>query len=321
VAGIGVDRALRDLGRFDVILCPEWGANAWSYARRKSAGPLVTNLATSYAQIRELTPGLRESPQRRLRGLIQVQLERAQAENSDGILACSHAILDWARRLWAIEQLPTAVVPNFIDVAKTREHALEHEPPVGWPEAGPVVAFAGRVERRKGVETLLEAMRSIWSERPEVQLVVIGADTRDRGSVADKVARAAGEDRGRLHLLGRQDAGPLLAGLSRADVVALPSVWEAFGIVALEAMALGRAVVATSGSGFEEFIRPDRDGVLVPPRDAPALAEALVRLLDDSVLRERIERTAVARAEEFEADVIAPRYVDHFERVRSTVSG
>jgi glycogen synthase len=317
VATVSVDRALRRLGRFDIVFCPEWAGNAWLYARHKRSGPLVTNLATSYVQVRELTPGWRPKAQGRIREVLQPRLERAQAERSDGILACSHALLGWARRLWDIDRIPSAVVPNFINLEQTLAQARTHEPPSGWPEGGPVVAFAGRVERRKGVHTLVEAMRSVWPERPDVELALIGSDTWDGGSVSDQLRMAAGPHRAHLHLLGHHQAGPLLAALARADIVALPSVWEAFGIVALEAMAVGRPVVGTSHSGFEEFVRAGRDGLVVPPRDAEALAEALAALLDDPALRRRLGSSAASRAREFTATAIAPRYVDHFQSIAS----
>jgi glycosyltransferase involved in cell wall biosynthesis len=100
--------------------------------------------------------------------------------------------------------------------------------------------------------------------------------------------------------------------------VALPSVWEAFGIVALEAMAVGRPVVVTSGSGFEEFVRAGRDGLVVPPLHAEALAEALRTLLDDATLRRRLSSSAASRAEEFTATAIVPRYVEYFERIEAS---
>jgi glycosyltransferase involved in cell wall biosynthesis len=318
VATLSVDRALRRLGRFDVVFCPEWAGNAWLYSRHKRSGPLVTNLATSYAQVRELTPALRPKVQGRVRELLQPRLERAQTERSDGILACSHALLDWARRLWDIDGVPSAVVPNFIDLDRTRGQARAHGPPPGWPQRGPVVGFAGRLERRKGVHTLVDAMRSVWGQRPEVELALMGSDTWDGGRVSDQLRKAARPHADRVHLLGHQHSGPLLAGLARADIVALPSVWEAFGIVALEAMAVGRPVVVTSDSGFEEFVRAGRDGLIVPPRDAEALAEALRRLLDDAALRQRLGSSAASRAEQFTATAIAPRYVDHFRSIASS---
>lgn len=315
IANVSVDRALRRLGRFEIVFAPEWGGTASLYASHKGSGPLITNLATSYLQIREITPGGKPSPQGRLKEIAQPRLERRQTERSNGILACSHAILEWSGRLWDIDGLPTAVVPNFIDVEATRELAATSEPPAGWPTEGPVVAFAGRIEGRKGVHTLVEAMHAVWRERPEVQLALIGRDTFEGGSVTEQLRQMAGEHAESTHFFGLQPAGPLLAGLARADVFAAPSVWEAFGIIALEAMAVARPVVVTSGSGFEEFVRADIDGLVVPPRDARALAEALRRLLGDDALRERMGAAAGARAREFSAAAMAPRYFEHFERV------
>ena len=314
VSSATIDRALRRLGRFDVVFAPEWTGPASVYAMHKRSGPLITNLATSYVQIKALTEGA-PSPQGRIKGIPQPVLERRQAERSDGILACSRAILEWTRRLWDIDHLPTTVVPNFVDVAATRELAASSEPPLGWPSSGPVVVFAGRVEGRKGVHTLVEAMHLVWDERPETQLVVIGRDTYEGGSVTAQMKQAAGSRAGSMHFLGRQPSGPLLAAMARADVFTAPSLWEAFGIVALEAMAVGTPVVVTSGSGYDEFVRAGTDGLAVPPRDARALAAALKRLLGDPDERKRLAASARERSDEFSAAKLAPRYIEHFERV------
>jgi len=119
----------------------------------------------------------------------------------------------------------------------------------------------------------------------------------------------------RLHLLGNQQPDRLFPALAAADVVALPSLWEAFGLVALESMALGRATVLTSGSGFQEFCRDGTDGVMVPPGDASALADALVQLLRDPERRERLGASAVRRAQEFDLAPMADRHVAYFEQV------
>ena len=98
-------------------------------------------------------------------------------------------------------------------------------------------------------------------------------------------------------------------------MVALPSLWEAFGLAALEAMALGRPCVLTSGSGFEEFFRDNEHGLLVPPGDAPALARAIDRMLRDAAMRRRFGAAATARANEYSAKAVTPRYVAYFRQV------
>lgn len=309
---LAVGRALPRLGRFDVVFAPEWGGGAWRYARAERSGPLVTNLTTSLQQIQLISPGWQRSPAERIGQLVQGRLERGQAERSDAIVACSRAILDWTRELWDLDGIPSVVLPNFIDVERTRRLATGPLPD-GFPTDGLLVVFSGRLEIRKGVHVLGEAMRAVWREHPDARLVMLGADWQ--GGMSEHLRGLAGEHADRLHLLGDQPPERLFPAVSAADVVALPSLWEAFGLTALEAMALGRPCVLTSGSGFEEFFRDGEHGLLVPPGDAPTLARAIARLLGDDELRLRAGRAAAVTADDYSAAAVTPRYVEYFEEV------
>jgi glycosyltransferase involved in cell wall biosynthesis len=305
-------RALRRLGRFDVIFAPEWGGGAWAYAHRKHAGPLVTNLTTSMQQMVLTSPGWRRRAAERAGNLIQARLERRQAEQSDAIVACSSASLDWARDLWRLDGLPSVVLPNFIDVERAR--ALAHGPlPDGFPPDGPIVLFFGRLDIIKGAHVLGDAMRLVWNEHPAARLVMLGADWQ--GGMRERLRRMAGPHADRLHLLGNQRPDRVFPAVAVADVVALPSLWEAFGLAALEAMALGRPCVLTRRTGFEDFFHHDEHGLLVPPGDAPALARAIARMLRDAAMRRRFGAAAAATASEYSTKAVTPRYVAYFRQV------
>lgn len=314
-----VDRAIRRLGRFDTIFTPEWGAECLAYMSRRdrSAGPVVVQLTSSLAQLRRLMPGMELTVGWKLRWAVQRHLEHAQAKRADAILASTHAILAWARQLWEIESIPTTVVPNLLRVDRVRELALASELPDGWPEHdGPVVAFSGRLEIRKGVHILTEAMKGVWAEWPDAHVVFMGTDSRyGDGMMSEHVRRVAATHADHVHLLGNQPPGRLFAGLKAADIVALPSLWENFASAALEAMAVGTSPVLTLGSGFQEFVRDEQDGLLVEPDNAAALAAALIRLLDDPQLRARLGASAIKKANEYDAPVMSRRYVEFFEQV------
>jgi phosphatidylinositol alpha-mannosyltransferase len=308
------DAAIRGMDRFDVVLAAEWGGNAWSYSRRRRRAPLVTNLATSLEQILAITPMLAAPARDRLQAAIQMRLERSQTQRSDTLIACSHAILDWAKQLWDLERVPAEVIPNFIDLERTRSLA-QGDPPSDMPEKGPLVVYSGRLEERKGVRDLVRAMRTVWLQIPEAQLVMIGRnDPFAGGSMGDTLREIAGDHAGSLHLLGHQPPERLFPALARADLVVMPSMWEAFGIAALEAMALGRACILTSGSGFEEFFRDGVDGELVEPRDSAALADAIVGLLGDDPRRRACGAAACERADGYGVAPSAARYLDVFAR-------
>lgn len=312
---LAVNRSLRRLGAFDVIFAPEWGGEAWWYARRGPAAPLVTCLTTSVDQVLAISSNWRRSQRMRARHAIQRRLEQAQTERSDAIVASSRAILAWTREMWDIEDIPATTLPNMVDVRRLRRLA-EGEPPSGFPTDGPIVAFSGRLEIRKGVHILVEAMREVWDRVPEARLVLLGRDGDwGRGKMSGRLRELAGARASRLTILGHQPPEHLLPALASADVVALPSLWENFALAALEAKALGCAMIATSGSGYDDFITSEEDGVLVPPGESAPLAAALMRLLSDASARRRLAARAGENAEAYDVSVVTRRHVDFFRRV------
>jgi glycosyltransferase involved in cell wall biosynthesis len=232
-------------------------------------------------------------------------------------VGCSSAVLSWSARLWQLDGVPNvAVLPNTANVSRVRA-LVDGEPPNGHPSAGPIVAFSGRLETRKGVHVLAAAMRQVWRAYPAAQLVLVGGDYPYRGAkMSEHVLREAGESAGNVHILGDQPPQRLFPALAAADVVALPSLWEAFGIAALEAMALGKAVVLTTGSGYDDFGTDQRNALMVAPGEAPALAQAIVRLLGDSSLRGRLGEEARLTADRLDAPAVARSHVEYFAGLR-----
>jgi len=315
-------RRVRELGPFDIVFSAEWGGDAGLYASRQDAGALVTLLSTSLPQMRAIMPGWERSRRWRARhALLQGPLERRQTERSTAIIASSQAILDWARSLWRIDGPPTVVLPNAVDVERTRRLAAEGTLPAGYPGDGPVVAFSGRLESRKGVHVLVAAMARVWAERPEAQVVLLGEDRLWEGKAMSAQLRdAAGPFADRLHVLGRQPPEHLFPALAAADVVVLPSLWENFALAGLEIMALGKPLIVSAAGGFPEMVTDGHDGLLFPPGDAPALAERIERLLADPELASaygaEAERSARAR---FDVLPVAQAHLDFFASVKAAV--
>jgi glycosyltransferase involved in cell wall biosynthesis len=310
-----VHRALAPHAAFDAVVAAEYGAMAARYARSSArAGPLVTHLHTSLEQIAELSDW---SSARRLlpQVLVQRRLERAQARASRALLSPTHALLDWTRSLWGLERLPAEVVPNAIDL--TRVLALaDGPPPAGLPAEGPIVAFSGRLEARKGIHDLAAAMRRVWGELPAARLVLLGGDDAEGGvPMSRHVIDLVGTHADRVHYLGPQPPELLFPALRRATVVALPSVWEAFGIAALEAMALGCPTVLTSGHGYDEFARAGVDAEMVPPRDPDALGRAILALLRDERRRAELGAAAATRARDYDVRLVAGAFAASVQHV------
>jgi glycosyltransferase involved in cell wall biosynthesis len=173
-----------------------------------------------------------------------------------------------------------------------------------------VVAFAGRISPDKGLDALIEALAS----RPEAwdRLLVAG-----EGWDRLRCERLA-HDRGiaeRVEFLGHLDASGVRETFARAHVVAVPSRWpEPFGIVGLEAMAVGRPVVASGVGGIPEWLDDWGTGILVPPGDSAALAEAIESLLADPARAEELGAEGHRKVERFSPESHVERLLSVYER-------
>jgi type III pantothenate kinase len=182
------------------------------------------------------------------------------------------------------------------------------------PAARPVTAlYVGRIEpEQKGLEDLLRAMALI-SSPDALSLRVVGEDWGGERRLRD-LARDLGITR-RIAWTGSVSEEAKRTEYAAADLLVLPSRFEPFGIVLLEAMAAGLPVVATRVGGIPEVVVDGITGRLVPPRDPAALAEALQALASDPSLRSRLGRSGQERAQAFSWAMLLPRFLALFREV------
>jgi glycosyltransferase involved in cell wall biosynthesis len=229
-------------------------------------------------------------------------VERWTAPLGDRVVACSEAV-----RRYAIERhrLPAAhvlTIANAIDAAAIPSGPEARARARAALGAAPDDLLAGTLGRlhepKKGLRVFLAAAARVAAAHPRVRFVLIG-DGPARADL-ERLAEALGLS-GRVRFAGeRPDATTLLAGL---DLLLQPSLWEGFGLSALEGMAAGLPVVASRVGGLPEVIRDGVDGILVPPGDAPRLAAAMTALLMDPERSERLGQAARERAgSEFHVD-------------------
>ncbi len=147
----------------------------------------------------------------------------------------------------------------------------------------------------KGYEVMLDALPAILSAMPAAHYLIIGGGEAeyDARLKAITVERGIAE---RVHFAGFQES--VASYLSALDLYVHPSLKEAFGLAVVEAMAMGKAVVATTTGGLPEVVAQGATGLLVPPGDPKSLAAAVVSLLDDEVRREQMGRSGKTRAQE-----------------------
>jgi glycosyltransferase involved in cell wall biosynthesis/ribosomal protein S18 acetylase RimI-like enzyme len=284
-------------------------------AARLAGVPLVVNTVH----------GLYATPEDRLRKRAAVLgLEWLAGRCSDLELYQSEEDLRWARRLRLAGKGRTHLLGNGTDLGRfdpaqvppERVASLRGE--LGLPADALVVGAVGRLVAEKGYRELFAAARAVRQTDPRVRFVAVGAPDLEK---ADAIGQAeldrAAED---VLVTGwRDDVRDLLAVM---DVFVLASWREGMPRSAIEAAAMGRALVLTDIRGCREVARHDREALLVPPRDPDALAAAVSRLAADPALRTRLGAAARARAlERFSEAKVAERVVEQYRRLAGVPVG
>ena len=182
---------------------------------------------------------------------------------------------------------PVSLIYNGVDLER-----YDHQEPCctlreeyGMEPDSEIVGVVGRLELEKGHPTLLEAWPMVLDRVPEAYLLIVGEGSRL--DALHQIARDQGVER-HVIFTGRRDDIPAVT--AAFDVAVLPSYREAQGLTILEAMAMSRPVVASNVGGIPEMIEDGVNGLLVPPHDPPALADAIARLLEDHQLADTIGR-------------------------------
>ncbi|MCM6774618.1 glycosyltransferase family 4 protein [Nocardia sp. CDC159] len=218
------------------------------------------------------------------------------------------AVSELARR-WQVEALGSDAVeiPNGVDVP-----AFAHAPLLdGYPRAGGTVLFLGRYdEPRKGMAVLLGALPQVVRRHPQVEILIVGRGDEER------LRREAGEHARHLRFLGQVSDAEKASAMRSADVYCAPNIGgESFGIVLVEAMAAGTAVVASELDAFRRVLRDGKAGRLVPVGDSTRLARALNELLDDPDERAELVRAANQVVGEYDWPVVAEQILRVYETV------
>ena len=181
------------------------------------------------------------------------------------------------------------------------------------PADAPVLVAVSRLVRQKGVDVAIDALAAIRERHPAAQLVVLGEGPL-RGELVELAAQRGVSDA--VSFPGR--VGDVAWWLRRANVVVHPARWEGFGLALLEAMLCARPVVATAVSSIPEIVADGETGLLVPPDDPAALAEAVNALLDDPARATALGEAGRVRARaEFSVARMAERTAAAYEEALS----
>jgi len=199
------------------------------------------------------------------------------------------------------------IIPNGIDYAR---FATRREPIERFEDDRLDVLFVGRLEKRKGLEYLLRAWPAVHSAVPRARLLVVGGGRRLKGYQAWVRAHGWTE----VHFIGHVSAEDLVRYYQTADVFCAPSTGqESFGIVLLEAMAAGRAIVASRIPGYAEVLEDGAEGLLVEPKSSAALAAALIGLLGDPDRRRSMGEHGRRKASGYDWSHVAGQVLSFYE--------
>jgi phosphatidylinositol alpha-mannosyltransferase len=204
------------------------------------------------------------------------------------------------------------IIPNGVDL----EHFSPDVAPIEEFKDGKLnILFVSRLEKRKGLNYLLQAFRQVKEEIPNTRLIIVGPGTRLRRRYEKYVAKNGLKD---VIFVGLVSYDELPHYYQTADVFCAPAIGsESFGIILLEAMAMSKPIVASSIEGYASVISHGVDGLLVPPADKDKLAKALISLLNDESLRRQMGAKGRAKALEHSWERISQRVFDYYVRVLS----
>ena len=292
---------------YDIIYSHYWlsGAVAEIMAAALSIPWAHTAHTLGLVKNRHLAPGATPEP------LERVKVERNIAERADLLIASTADEGEDLRHLYGADPDRIEVVAPGIDLTTffPRPKA-DAQRKIGYPGER-LLLFVGRLERLKGVETLLRALALVADRRhQDVRLLILGEDSRDaEQSERDRLAGIAA-DLGisdRVDFLGSVAHHELSYFYAASEACLMPSYTESFGLVGLEAQASGCAVVASDVAGLASVVREGVTGYLVDGHDPVDWADRLLRLLDDPEAADQMGRRGVLLAQRFPWRLTADR--------------
>lgn len=259
----------------------------------------------------------------------RIEVETQVVREADRLVAATLTEKDQLVRLYGADPHKISIVPPGVDISHF--HPMPRrlaQQKIGLDSHDWMILFVGRIEPLKGVDTLIRAMALLAYECPtwvnRLSLAIIGGDpnTSENAEMERLKAMHAQLNLGDLVVfLGAKDQNTLQYYYNAAEAVVMPSHYESFGMVALEAMACGTPVIASDVGGLSHLVRDGETGFHVPSGDHLALASTLARLLQDDALRLRLGEQATYWAQNYSWAKIGDRVLDAYRHALSQPVG
>lgn len=242
---------------------------------------------------------------------------------ADIITSPTVAEVQQLKELYGADENKIRVVPPGVDLRRfqPQQKAFAKEK-IGVKQGGFNIMFVGRIEPLKGIDTFMQAAAILRKHHPaemkNICFTIVGGDPWAKNREAEMGRLQALQKQLKVEdivgFVGAKNQHELPSYYSAADVVVMPSHYESFGMVALEAMAMGTPVIASEVGGLAHLVQNGITGFHIPPRSAEALAQRLCDLLFDISLREKLGRQAHAHALTYDWRLIADRLIDVYQQ-------
>jgi D-inositol-3-phosphate glycosyltransferase len=294
-------------GHYDVIHANYWLSGLVAEELRKCWG---TQFAMTFHTLAEMKNQIAQRAQD-----VETDLRLAKecylCYSADRITASTEVEKSQLVHVYGAGSSKIRIVPMGVDPAVFNPIEQSYAKSViGVPADHRMILFTGRIERLKGIDTLFRAIAQLRARRPDIPwarvcLSVIGGDPSEQGVKSNEEMARLHELRDELGLsdliafLGARDQDTLHYYYAASDMLVMPSHYESFGMVALEAMACGTPVIASDVGGLHELVKHNKTGIRVKVNDLDAMARAIERLLDDEGLRRRMGHAAACYAEDY----------------------
>lgn len=296
---------------FDIVEAPEHLAEALFPALTRVC-PLLIRLHTPHSKfIAERYHNLNTSFDQELVAI----LERTAMLEADVLSSPSQDLAEYVAGDTAVRLSSIEIVHNPVDCKKFSpdgEKAIQ-------PDGKSTVFFAGRLEERKGIQYLIDAVPLILKTCPNTRFVVVGADTNTGPggtSVLSALKKQLKENgcEAAVQFISHVPLDQMPAHYRSGDICVVPSLYENAPYTVLEAQASGKPVVGTSAGGSKEYIADGETGFVVPPRNAQALADAICKLVQNESLRQKMGAAARERSlNKFDRTEIVKKAVASYE--------
>jgi phosphatidylinositol alpha-mannosyltransferase len=236
---------------------------------------------------------------------ISVKMLKDRNKNLQGHIAVSSAALRYATKFVSGD---FSVIPNGVSLERFNPSVKPFEE---YRDGKINIVFVGRMEKRKGLHYLLGAYNKLKKENDNIRLIVVGSGKTLRKAYETYVRKENLQD---VVFIGEVAFNDLPRWYQTADIFCSPATGEeSFGMVLLEAMALGKPIVASANEGYSTVVTNGNEGIMVTPKSVDELEAALKKLIDDGDLRQQMGQAGLETVKQYDWPVVAQRILAYYD--------